>query len=236
MSPILSVSHQPDGSFHSDQESAALSEPVPSVIGGPAVMSSPQHVAPRKGALVSRHENSIKAFIHIPIVVDSVSSQQPGMPSPSASVSSLTIVWMLLSCHSIWRSLLPETSQASVNGASLPAEAGSQQHSCQGSLHCHSKYSSMFQLSPICLPEAPRPHHSHSFRQVSRCPKPSSRAHLYSSKPRPTATICNTTAGSAAAHRMSNLDQVHKLLEGSYINVLQPQDTEKFRTSLKEDQ
>src|ERR1700722_10661344 len=100
-SPMLSsasVSHRPDGSFHSDQESPALSEPVPSAIGGPAAMSSPQRVAPRKGA---RHENSMKAFIHLPIVVDSVSSQRPGMASPSASVSSFTIVWTLLSCHSI---------------------------------------------------------------------------------------------------------------------------------------
>lgn len=30
-----------------------------------------------------------------------------------------------------------------------------------------------------------------------------------------------------APHRMSNLDQVHKLLQGSYSNMPQPQDTEK---------
>jgi CCR4-NOT transcription complex subunit 3 len=32
---------------------------------------------------------------------------------------------------------------------------------------------------------------------------------------------------SSAAHRMTNLDQVHKLLEGGFLNVPQPQDTEK---------
>jgi CCR4-NOT transcription complex subunit 3 len=30
-----------------------------------------------------------------------------------------------------------------------------------------------------------------------------------------------------AAHRMANLDQVHKLLDGGYSNMPQPQDTEK---------
>lgn len=32
----------------------------------------------------------------------------------------------------------------------------------------------------------------------------------------------------AAPHRMSNLDQVHKLLQGSYSSMPQPQDTEKY--------
>lgn len=32
----------------------------------------------------------------------------------------------------------------------------------------------------------------------------------------------------SAPHRMSNLDQVHKLLEGSYSSMPQPQDTEKY--------
>ena len=31
-----------------------------------------------------------------------------------------------------------------------------------------------------------------------------------------------------AALRMQNLDQVHKMLEGGYNNVPQPQDTEKY--------
>ena len=36
-----------------------------------------------------------------------------------------------------------------------------------------------------------------------------------------------TCASSTAAHRMANLDQVHKLLDGGYSNMPQPQDTEK---------
>lgn len=36
-----------------------------------------------------------------------------------------------------------------------------------------------------------------------------------------------TRASSTAAHRMANLDQVHKLLDGGYSNMPQPQDTEK---------
>lgn len=34
-----------------------------------------------------------------------------------------------------------------------------------------------------------------------------------------------------AALRMANLDQVHKMLEGGYSNVPQPQDTEKYALS-----
>lgn len=38
----------------------------------------------------------------------------------------------------------------------------------------------------------------------------------------------------AAAVRMSNLDQVHKMLEGGYANVPQPQDTEKYATQISD--
>ena len=51
-SPMLSsasVSHQPDGSFYSGQESPALSDAVPSSLGGPAATSSPQRIVSRKG-------------------------------------------------------------------------------------------------------------------------------------------------------------------------------------------
>ena len=44
--------------------------------------------------------------------------------------------------------------------------------------------------------------------------------------PRTSLTLLTNNLGSAA-HRMTNLDQVHKLLEGGYSNVPQPQDTEK---------
>ena len=53
-SPMLSsasMSHQPDGSFYSGQESPALSEAVPSSLGGPAATSSPQRIVSRKGPL-----------------------------------------------------------------------------------------------------------------------------------------------------------------------------------------
>ncbi|KAF8259901.1 Not1 N-terminal domain, CCR4-Not complex component-domain-containing protein [Lactarius quietus] len=36
-----------------------------------------------------------------------------------------------------------------------------------------------------------------------------------------------------AAHRMTNLDQVHKLLDGGYSNMPQPQDTEKYAQVLR---
>jgi CCR4-NOT transcription complex subunit 3 len=51
-SPMLSsasVSHQPDGSFYSGQDSPALSEAGPSSAGGPVATSSPPQNASRKG-------------------------------------------------------------------------------------------------------------------------------------------------------------------------------------------
>lgn len=39
--------------------------------------------------------------------------------------------------------------------------------------------------------------------------------------------VCTRVAAGTAAHRMANLDQVHKLLDGGYSNMPQPQDTEK---------
>jgi CCR4-NOT transcription complex subunit 3 len=40
-------------------------------------------------------------------------------------------------------------------------------------------------------------------------------------------SACTRAAAGIAAHRMANLDQVHKLLDGGYSNMPQPQDTEK---------
>lgn len=53
-SPMLSsasVSHQPDGSFYSGQDSPAISEAVPSSVSGPAASSSPQRATLYKGML-----------------------------------------------------------------------------------------------------------------------------------------------------------------------------------------
>lgn len=53
-SPMLSsasVSHQPDGSFYSGQDSPAISEAVPSSVSGPAASSSPQRTTLPKGML-----------------------------------------------------------------------------------------------------------------------------------------------------------------------------------------
>ena len=41
------------------------------------------------------------------------------------------------------------------------------------------------------------------------------------------ATPANLLISALAPHRMSNLGEVHKLLEGSYTSMPQPQDTEK---------
>jgi hypothetical protein len=89
-SPMLSsasVSHQPDGSFYSGQESPVLSEAVPSSVGGPAATSSPQRVlASRKGVSESHLASS---FNPNAFCADSVSSPPATTQSPSAAVSLL---------------------------------------------------------------------------------------------------------------------------------------------------
>ncbi|KAJ7688397.1 Not1 N-terminal domain, CCR4-Not complex component-domain-containing protein [Mycena rosella] len=65
LSSSASVSHQPDGSFYSSQDSPAMSDGVPSSLGGPAATSSPPRAPARK---------------------DSISSPpRAGSPSPSVS-------------------------------------------------------------------------------------------------------------------------------------------------------
>jgi CCR4-NOT transcription complex subunit 3 len=72
-SPMLSsasVSHQPDGSFYSGQESPALSEAVPSSLGGPAATSSPQRIMLRKGAsLLPIEEFMYQNLVQIPFLL-----------------------------------------------------------------------------------------------------------------------------------------------------------------------
>ncbi|KAJ7047705.1 Not1 N-terminal domain, CCR4-Not complex component-domain-containing protein [Mycena alexandri] len=189
LSSSASVSHQPDGSFYSGQESSpALSDGVPSSLGGPAATSSPPRVLARK---------------------DSISSP-PRAASQSPSVSQLL-----------------DPSPPLLNGNSQPQQA-----------------------APSTVPQQPVPQFPPGVKVpqseqagmsiLSAPQQPSIGAQRPPSQPVPQRTTAGAFPGSLsdlvvsfesvkqkAALRMANLDQVHKMLEGGYSNVPQPQDTEK---------
>ncbi|KAJ6567206.1 Not1 N-terminal domain, CCR4-Not complex component-domain-containing protein [Mycena vulgaris] len=189
LSSSASVSHQPDGSFYSGQESPAISEGVPSSLGGPAATSSPPRALARK---------------------DSISSP-PRAGSQSPSVSQLL-----------------DPSPPLLNG------------------------NSQVQSAPSTLPQQPVPQFPPGVKvpqseqagmsMLSGPQQPSIGAQrpLSASQPVPQRATAGAFPGSLsdlvvsfesvkqkAALRMANLDQVHKMLEGGYSNVPQPQDTEK---------
>ncbi|KAJ7781600.1 Not1 N-terminal domain, CCR4-Not complex component-domain-containing protein [Mycena metata] len=191
LSSSASVSHQPDGSFYSGQESSpALSDGVPSSLGGPAATSSPPRVLARK---------------------DSISSP-PRAASQSPSVSQLL-----------------DPSPPLLNGSS----------------QAHDQ-----QPAPSTVPQQPAPQFPPGVKVpqseqagmsiLSAPQQPSIGAQRPPSQPVPQRTTAGAFPGSLsdlvvsfesvkqkAALRMTNLDQVHKMLEGGYSNVPQPQDTEK---------
>ncbi|KAJ7179456.1 Not1 N-terminal domain, CCR4-Not complex component-domain-containing protein [Mycena filopes] len=189
LSSSASVSHQPDGSFYSGQESSpALSEGVPSSLGGPAATSSPPRVLARK---------------------DSISSP-PRAGSQSPSVSQLL-----------------DPSPPLLNGNSpgqQPAPSTMPQQSV-----------------PQFPPGVKVPQSEQAGMSILSAPQqPSIGAQRPPSQPVPQRTTAGAFPGSLsdlvvsfesvkqkAALRMTNLDQVHKMLEGGYSNVPQPQDTEK---------
>ncbi|KAJ7477074.1 Not1 N-terminal domain, CCR4-Not complex component-domain-containing protein [Mycena galericulata] len=191
LSSSASVSHHPDGSFYSGQDSPALSDGVPSSLGGPAATSSP----PR--AMAARKDS---------------------IPSPPRAGSQSPSVSQLLDP-------LPPV----LNGTSQAP-----------------------QLAPSTLPQQPVPQFPPGVKvpqseqagmSMLSAPQQLSigaQRPLSASQPMPQRATAGAFPGSLsdlvvsfesmkqkAALRMTNLDQVHKMLEGGYSNVPQPQDTEK---------
>ncbi|KAJ6627491.1 Not1 N-terminal domain, CCR4-Not complex component-domain-containing protein [Mycena sp. CBHHK59/15] len=197
LSSSASVSHQPDGSFYSGQGSPAMSEGVPSSLGGPAATSSPPRALARK---------------------DSVSSP-PRAASQSPSVSQLL-----------------DPSPSSLNGNSQAQQASpspAPQQVQQPSTLVAPQFppgvkvpqSEQAGMSMLAAPQQPsigtqRPlSAAHSVPQRATAGAfPGSLSDL---------VVSFESVKQKAALRMTNLDQVHKMLEGGYSNVPQPQDTEK---------
>ncbi|KAJ7667668.1 Not1 N-terminal domain, CCR4-Not complex component-domain-containing protein [Mycena polygramma] len=196
MSSSASVSHQLDDSFHSGQESPAMSDGVPSSLGGPAATSSPPRAMARKGLF---------GFVGFTYTIAS----PPRAASQSPSVSQLL-----------------DPSPPSLNGTSQGQQPAP---------------SAVPQQVPQFPPGVKVPQSEQAGTSMLSGPQqPSIGAQRPPPQPVPQRTTAGAFPGSLsdlvvsfesvkqkAALRMANLDQVHKMLEGGYANVPQPQDTEK---------
>ncbi|KAJ7228987.1 Not1 N-terminal domain, CCR4-Not complex component-domain-containing protein [Mycena pura] len=213
LSSAASVSHPPDGSFYSGQDSPEMSDGVPSSLGGPAATSSPPRALARKDPVPS--------------------PSRAGSQSPSASFIVCVCAQQLL-----------DPSPALVNGNSQAQQSPSpppQQVSIlsQGFVFLPAWLSQPVPQFPpgVKVPQSEQT----GMSTVAPLDQPSVSAHRPpSAQSVPPRTNPGAFPGSLsdlvvsfervkqkAAHRMSNLDQVHKMLESGYSNAPQPQDTEK---------
>jgi len=232
-SPMLSsasVSHQPDGSFYSGQESPVLSEAVPSSVGGPAATSSPQRVlASRKDSV-----SSPPATTQSPSAAQLLSPEAMQPPQPQLNGNSQPI-----QAHA------PPPSGPSP----LPQQVQQYSLNTPGLLSTNSPLPNASQQQPQFPPGVKVPLASGEQSTASLLVPPQQQPQTVGAQRPPSTSqqaaqqrsaVASAFPGSLsdlvvsfesvkqkAALRMSNLDQVHKMLEGGYSNVPQPQDTEK---------
>ncbi|EIW82507.1 hypothetical protein CONPUDRAFT_165091 [Coniophora puteana RWD-64-598 SS2] len=208
-SPMLSsasASHHQDGSFYSGQDSPALSEAQPSSSGGPAASSSQNDVAaspslPRSlspDALATTDLQSV-----VPVQTNGTSQLSQIAPQQASTPSSL-----------------PQQVQ-SAPGANLPNSplpAMSQQPQYPPGMKLAQAEQGVV---PQAASQRPPSTPAQTPGQGQRLPSsafPGSLSDLVASF---------ETVKQKASHRMTNLGDVHKLLEGGYSSVPQPHDTEK---------
>ncbi|RPD74472.1 hypothetical protein L226DRAFT_545927 [Lentinus tigrinus ALCF2SS1-7] len=216
LSSAASVSYPPDDSLYSAHGSPALLDAVPSSIGAPAATSSPQRTAARKASLSSP-----------------TALQPPGVPHPTqqelTSTASQTNGISTASAATVQSpptpSPLPQQAQA------LPAAPGA-------SAGTSPMPPPAQQQQPQFPPGVPLNEPSKLVQGAVGARPPSAAASQLPAPPqqqRPNAfpgslsdlVMSFESVKQKAPHRMSNLDQVHKLLQGSYSSMPQPQDTEK---------
>ncbi|KAI9574514.1 Not1 N-terminal domain, CCR4-Not complex component-domain-containing protein [Boletus coccyginus] len=217
-SPMLSsasASHQPDGSFYSGQDSPAISEAVPSSVSGPAA-SSPQRTTLQKEPTMSPMLPRA-ASPAIPQVV-SLDTQQP-QANGATQVAQLTVPQPA----STGPSPLPrQVQQPSTPGLPAPSSTSSQPPQYPPGVKAlpSTEQQSTTQEQPNAGMLGP-PSVNHGQLAPSRPATttfPGSLSDLVASF---------ETVKQKAPHRMNNLGEVHKLLEGGYTHVPQPVDTEK---------
>ncbi|KIJ20116.1 hypothetical protein PAXINDRAFT_160751 [Paxillus involutus ATCC 200175] len=218
-SPMLSsasASHQPDGSFYSGQDSPAISEAVPSSVSGPAA-SSPLYTTNQKEPMAS--PMLPRAVSPAAPQVVSSDAQQP-QSNGASQVTQLSVPQL----PPIGPSPIPQVQQVSSSGlptsSSIPSSSQPPQHPPGVKVPPSTEQQSGTQQQPSAGMQRP------------------SSANLAQQAPgRPTASVFPgslsdlvasfETVKQKAPHRMNNLGEVHKLLEGGYTNAPQPVDTEK---------
>ncbi|OBZ71793.1 General negative regulator of transcription subunit 3 [Grifola frondosa] len=215
-SPMLSSAsvsaQQADDSLHG---SPALSEAVPSSISGPAATSSPLRNMSRKASLSS--PTALQALA----VAQQAETQQPPSHANGASQPLQTAYPGTSPANApsgasspIAHPQLPQQQLPQYPpGVKVPAAAPGEQQAAIG--HAR-EVSSMTTIRPT---SAAPPQLPPQLQQQPRANMvPGSLSDL---------VMSFENVKQKAPHRMSDLDQVHKLLEGSYLTMPQPQDTEK---------
>ncbi|KAK7470994.1 general negative regulator of transcription subunit 5 [Stygiomarasmius scandens] len=211
-SPMLSsasVSQQLDGSFYSSQESPTVSEAVPSSVGGQAAASSsPQRTTAIKDSAPSPTRAATQSP-NGPLPSDPTHTSQPQVNGNAQASSQPT------------GPSLPQATEYHPSNTSVPAIG--------------SPVPAMSHQTPQFPPGVKVA--AHDVSVPSQASKPPATPQQVPQRTAPSAlpgsisdlVVSFENAKQKAALRMTNnnLDQVHKMLEGGYSNIPQPQDTEK---------
>ncbi|KAI9063375.1 hypothetical protein FKP32DRAFT_1666486 [Trametes sanguinea] len=221
LSSAASVSHQPDDSVLSAHASPALHDAVPSSIGGPAATSSPQRQSARKAPRTARLTTSGRSFATQRLVTSSsartatTSTRRPVTPPQEARA-------------------FPGASPSAVAPSASPMPQAAQQQP-QQQVPQFPPGVALTSADQTKLPQAAPGSARPPSAAASQLPPGSQLPQQQQQQPRQNAfpgslsdlVMSFENVKQKAPHRMSNLDQVHKLLQGSYTSMPQPQDTEK---------
>ncbi|KAI0721921.1 Not1 N-terminal domain, CCR4-Not complex component-domain-containing protein [Cerioporus squamosus] len=228
LSSAASVSYPPDDSLYSAHGSPALLDATPSSIGAPAATSSPLRTAARKASLsspTSLQPPGVSVRVH-----HATSTCHNPAPQEPASSGSQTNGVSVASAATVQSpptpSPLPQQAQAfsAAPGASagtspMPPPAQQQQPQFPPGVLLNNEPAKVPQGAVGARPPS---------AAASQLPVPlqQPRANAFPGS-LSDLVMSFESVKQKAPHRMSNLDQVHKLLQGSYSSMPQPQDTEK---------
>lgn len=223
LSSSASVSQQPDGSFYSGQDSPSLSEAIAASTRKPAATSSPQRASvARQGSISTPQATNEPAHVSSTEApqqpqaqtssnaAQSLQSQQaPPPPGPSPLPQQLQQYTVNSQAS---KSPLPGTSQPPVMfppGVKVPQseQPGPPSPAVQPPQT----------IGAQRPPSTTQPQQGHTPRTTGPSAFPGSLSDL----------VVSFENVKQKALRMSNLDHVHKMLEGGQSTVPQPQDTEK---------
>ncbi|KAI6122771.1 Not1 N-terminal domain, CCR4-Not complex component-domain-containing protein [Pisolithus croceorrhizus] len=232
-SPMLSsasASHQPDGSFYSGQDSPAISEAVPSSVSGPPASSSP-HRTYHKDLMVSPVlSTTTSAVVQQAALSDAQQPQQhqqQPLTNGSSQAGQTPVQQPQLGPPSplpqqVHQSQTPSVSTTNTTPSAIqppqypPGVRVPQSLEQQPTLQ-----SQQGQQAPgMQRPPSAVPPHQQAPSRPSASAFPGSLSDLVASF---------ETVKQKAPHRMTNLGEVHKLLEGGYSNAPQPTDTERAK-------